>query len=57
MTTTTKNTKSATIEGVLDAPRGQEDALDRLAGLLPREELEDALKGLDASEITGRAGC
>jgi putative transposase len=56
MTTSTKNTKSATIEGVLDAPRDREEVLDRLAGLLPREELEDALKGLDASEITGPGG-
>jgi putative transposase len=56
MTTTTKNTKSASIEGVLDAPRDREEVLDRLAGLLPREELEDALKGLDASEITGPGG-
>lgn len=31
-------------------------ALDRLAGLLPREEFEDALKGLEASEITGPGG-
>jgi putative transposase len=56
MTTTTKNTKSATIESVPDAPRDQEAALDRLAGLLPREELEEALKGLDPSEVTGPGG-
>jgi putative transposase len=54
--TTTKNTKSATIEGVFDARSDREDALDRLAGLLPREELEDALKGLDPNEITGPGG-
>jgi hypothetical protein len=34
--TTTKNTKSATIEGVLDAPRDQQDTLDRLAGRATR---------------------
>jgi putative transposase len=32
------------------------DALDRLAGLLPAEELEDALKGLAPEEITGPGG-
>jgi transposase-like protein len=52
----TKNTKSATIEGVPDAPRDEQAALDRLAGLLPREELEDALKGLDPEQITGPGG-
>src|SRR3954465_11645101 len=31
-------------------------AVDRLAGLLPAEALEDALKGLDPDEITGRGG-
>ena len=54
--TTTKTTKSATIEDVSDA-RGEKDvALERLAGLLPREELEDALKGLDPEQITGPGG-
>src|SRR4051812_49189860 len=31
-------------------------AVDRLAGLLPAEALEDALKGLDPDEITGPGG-
>src|SRR4051812_45185873 len=31
-------------------------AVDRLAGLLPAEALEDALKGLDRDEITGPGG-
>src|SRR3954451_20586879 len=31
-------------------------AVDRLSGLLPAEALEDALKGLDPDEITGRGG-
>ena len=33
-----------------------QEAVDRLAGLLPREELEDALKGLDPDQITGPGG-
>ena len=33
-----------------------EQARDRLAGLLPEEALEDALKGLEADEITGPGG-
>ncbi len=34
----------------------EEDAAVRLAGLLPEEALQDALKGLDADEITGPGG-
>ena len=34
----------------------QKEAVDRLAGLLPAEELEDALKGLDPDQITGPGG-
>src|SRR3954464_829925 len=33
-----------------------EQARDRLAGLLPEEALEDALKGLEPDEITGPGG-
>jgi putative transposase len=33
-----------------------EEVRDRLAGLLPEEALQDALKGLDPSEITGSGG-
>jgi putative transposase len=33
-----------------------EDARDRLAGLLPDDALQDALKGLDPDEITGPGG-
>jgi putative transposase len=33
-----------------------EEVQDRLAGLLPEEALQDALKGLDPSEITGSGG-
>jgi putative transposase len=40
--------------GALDGP--PEGVVDRLAGLLPREELEDALEGLDPEQITGPGG-
>jgi putative transposase len=55
---TTKTTKSATIDGVPGDPADEREqaALDRLAGLLPRDELEDALKGLDPDQITGPGG-
>ncbi len=33
-----------------------EEVVDRLAGLLPREELEDALEGLDPDQISGPGG-
>jgi transposase-like protein len=33
-----------------------EEVRDRLSGLLPEEALQDALKGLDPSEITGSGG-
>src|SRR5829696_2533909 len=33
-----------------------EEVTDRLAGLLPREELEDALEGLEPEQITGPGG-
>jgi transposase-like protein len=51
--TTTKTTKSATLEGV---PDPDQEAIDRLAGLLPDEQLADALKGLDPNQITGPGG-
>jgi putative transposase len=54
--TTTKTTKSASIDGVSGRPEPDQEAIDRLAGLLPREELEDALKGLDPDQITGPGG-
>jgi putative transposase len=40
--------------GDLDGP--PEEVVDRLAGLLPREALEDALEGLDPDQITGPGG-
>ena len=54
---TIKTTKSGTIDGVLDMPaEPDQEAVNRLAGLLPREQLEDALKGLDPDQITGPGG-
>jgi putative transposase len=54
--TTTKASKSATIDAASDRPEPDLEAIDRLAGLLPREELEDALKGLGPDQITGPGG-
>ncbi|MBV9813753.1 MAG: hypothetical protein JO326_13480 [Acetobacteraceae bacterium] len=59
---TTKTVKGSPESVVLsDSTEGPEsaerrDAIDRLAGLLPAEELEDALKGLAPEEITGPGG-
>jgi len=53
---TTKTMKSAEIEAVSDRCEPDQVALDRLAGLLPAEQLKDALKGLDADQITGPGG-
>lgn len=59
---TTKTMKASPESVVLsDSSEGPEttqrrDAIDRLAGLLPAEELEDALKGLAPEEITGPGG-
>jgi len=39
-----------------DAQSSTQAAVDRLAGLLPPEALEDALKGLEPDEITGPGG-
>src|SRR5688500_20356396 len=40
--------------GGVDGP--PEEVVDRLAGLLPREEREDALEGLDPDQISGPGG-
>ncbi|MGH7358622.1 MAG: IS256 family transposase [Candidatus Rokuibacteriota bacterium] len=54
---TTQNTKSEPIGRPPARPGGPPEAIvDRLAGLLPADELQDALKGLDAEEITGPGG-
>ncbi len=55
---TKQNTKSKP-GGQTAAPEPQdpsEAVVDRLAGLLPAEQLEDALKGLEPGEITGPGG-
>jgi putative transposase len=52
--TTQKTKPTATVAaGAEPAVRPPEEVVDRLAGLLPAGELEDALKGLDAEQITG----
>ena len=38
------------------AERTPDDVVDRLAGLLPAEQLQDALKGLSPEQITGPGG-
>jgi transposase-like protein len=58
---TTKTLQSSPSGSLPDSSEGSEttqrrDAIDRLAGLLPAEELEDALKGLEPEEITGPGG-
>jgi putative transposase len=54
----TQNVKSR--EGELSrsetAEGSPEELVDRLAGLLPSEQLQDAMKGLDPEQITGPGG-
>jgi putative transposase len=52
MTTQTKK-PSADTPAVADPAK---EAADRLAGLLPADELEKALQGLEADQITGPGG-
>jgi transposase-like protein len=47
---------SVTIDRVDGAPEPDQQARDRLAGLLPAEALDEALKGLSPEEITGSGG-
>lgn len=56
MTKTTTKDASVTIERMDGAPEPDQDARDRLAGLLPADALDDALKGLSPDEITGSGG-
>jgi putative transposase len=51
---TPKTSKSATIDVVPDDV--PEELVDRLTGLLPADQLQDALKGLDPDQITGPGG-
>jgi putative transposase len=54
---TTQNAKPEPTERPGDPSPGPSDELvDRLAGLLPAEGLEDALKGLEPEQITGPGG-
>jgi putative transposase len=50
----TQKTKPTTTARDDDGP--PEEVVDRLAGLLPAEELEEALKGLEPEQITGPGG-
>ena len=43
-------------ESALVSEQPSQDAVDGLAGLLPADELADALKGLDPEQITGPGG-
>jgi hypothetical protein len=53
----TQRTKSKRPERAPEAASGPPDeVVDRLAGLLPAEALEDAVKGLEPEEITGPGG-
>jgi putative transposase len=55
---TTQNTKSRPRRQSGEDPRSgpPEEVVDRLAGLLPREELERALEGLEPDQMTGPGG-
>jgi putative transposase len=56
MSTQTTNPKTKTSSVPEQAVEPAVDVVDRLAGLLPADELADALKGLDAEQITGPGG-
>ncbi len=55
---TTQNTKSKPRRTDVEAPGSAppEEVVDRLAALLPAEELERALEGLDPEQVTGPGG-
>jgi putative transposase len=54
---TTRNTKPKTRSQAPESPAGPAgEVVDRLAGLLPAEELERALEGLAPDQITGPGG-
>jgi hypothetical protein len=54
MTMQTKKPSPPDIPAVADPPR--QEAIDRLTGLLPEEQLQDALGGLSPEQITGPGG-
>ena len=54
---TTQSTKSKPRQPAAEPPSGPpQEIVDRLAGLLPAEELERALEGLEPEQITGPGG-
>ena len=54
---TTQSTKSKRRQPGAETPSGPpEEVVDRLAGLLPADALEEALEGLEPEEITGPGG-
>lgn len=55
---TTQNTKSTRRRRLSErgAEGPPEEVVDRLAGLLPADALEEALEGLEPEEITGPGG-
>jgi putative transposase len=55
---TTQKTNSAGRDADTDQPAAEppEEVVDRLAGLLPAEELELALQGLEPDQVTGPGG-
>jgi putative transposase len=55
---TTQKTKSASRDAGAGRPAAgpPEEVVDRLAGLLPAEELERALEGLEPDQVTGPGG-
>jgi transposase-like protein len=56
MTTQTRKSIGRRRAGSRRVERPPEEVVDRLAGLLPAEELERALEGLEPEEITGPGG-
>jgi hypothetical protein len=58
MTTDTKNKNSIEQESARSsvAEKLPDEVVDRLAGLLPADELQDAIKGLAPEQITGPGG-
>jgi hypothetical protein len=55
---TTQKTKptASPLSGAQSPAGPPEEVVDRLAGLLPAGELEDALTGLEPEQITGPGG-
>ena len=53
---TISDQKSDPSQSTTGAQSSREAAVDRLAGLLPPDALDDALKGLEPEEITGPGG-